>query len=375
MQNVLIVDDEKNFLLGLSEGLSYHAGEFNVVTALNGKKAVEILKSMPVHLVLTDLKMPEMDGFELLAYISCNNPNIPVLVMTAFSNPEIKERLRALSINEYIEKPINYNALLKRILEELSSDSSGHIRGITLAAFMQLIEMERKTCILDVASAGKVGNLYFIKGELIEAVTGDKNGDAAAYEILCWDTAEIEIEPTCSKRKKNITLPLNHILMEAFRLKDERRTVKKPAGEPEEEVVFDFIEQDEELHLSKEVVMSLESHLQTLKEVKGYKASGIMNFTGEMLLSDSSDPNVDLGLVGATFNDIFRSAHEASKKIGLDVCNELVIYTPNGIIVMRCSGVNSKTHFHLISVLANDGNQALMKMQIEKLVPAIMAEL
>ena len=121
--------------------------------------------------------------------------------------------------------------------------------------------------------------------------------------------------------------------------------------------------------------MALEKHLHGLKEVKGFKAAGIMNYTGEMLASESEDTNIDLTLVGATFNDIFRSAHEASKKIGLDACKETVISTPKGVVVMRCSGVDAKSHFHIIGIMANDGNQALMKMQIEKMVPAVMDEL
>jgi predicted regulator of Ras-like GTPase activity (Roadblock/LC7/MglB family) len=100
-----------------------------------------------------------------------------------------------------------------------------------------------------------------------------------------------------------------------------------------------------------------------------------MSFTGEMLAYDSADPKIDLTLVGATFNDIFRSAHEASKKIGLEACRETTIATPKGVIVMRCSGTDAKVHFHLIGILAADGNQALMKMQIEKMVPAVMGEL
>ncbi|MBU0486024.1 MAG: hypothetical protein KKB30_16085 [Proteobacteria bacterium] len=121
--------------------------------------------------------------------------------------------------------------------------------------------------------------------------------------------------------------------------------------------------------------MALETHLAELKEIKGYKAAAIMNFTGEILAYDSIDKNINLDVVGATFNDIFRSAHDASQKIGLEACKETTINTPKGIIVMRCSGVDAKVHFHLIAILVADGNQALMKMKIEQIVPAIMKEL
>ena len=62
--------------------------------------------------------------------------------------------------------------------------------------------------------------------------------------------------------------------------------------------------------------MALEKHLLDIKSVKGYQASGIMHFTGELLAFDSVAPNIDLALVGATFNDVFRTAHEVCDKIG-----------------------------------------------------------
>lgn len=121
--------------------------------------------------------------------------------------------------------------------------------------------------------------------------------------------------------------------------------------------------------------MALEAYLESLKKVNGYKASAIMNFTGEIIAQDSVDSQIDLGLVGATFNDIFRTAHEASTKIGLDACHESVISTPKGVVIMRCSGVEAKVHFHVIVIVAADGNQALIKMELEKMMEPVLAEL
>ena len=121
--------------------------------------------------------------------------------------------------------------------------------------------------------------------------------------------------------------------------------------------------------------MSLESLLSEMKSIKGYKAAGVMTFTGEMLASDSTDPNIDLDVVGATFNDIFRGAHEAAGKVGLKAAKETIIQTPNGTIVMACSGVDSPVHFHVITILDSDGNQALAKLSIDKLMPKILTEL
>lgn len=90
MKNVLIVDDEITFQLTLCDGLKVYDKDFRVLNAENGKKAKEVLDTLPVDLVVTDLKMAEMDGLELLAYMRKNNPYIPVIVMTAFGNPEME---------------------------------------------------------------------------------------------------------------------------------------------------------------------------------------------------------------------------------------------------------------------------------------------
>ncbi len=388
MKNVLIVDDEKTFLLSLKDGLRLHYGsKFTVVTAENGKKAVAVLKANPIDLVVTDLKMPVMDGFELLAYMSKNHPKVPVMVMTAFGNPEIEERLKSLDFIQYVEKPLDFHELASKIIENLEEGSAGHVHFDILPAFMQLAELEKKTYSVEVKAEAKVGHLYFNKGKLVDAETGDERGEQAALEILGWENMSIEIAPASKKRKKTIDLPLNQVLSrlkEGGAIDQNERREKEDVIETEvaEEAEFKEIispssldEQKTPTNLTKEAEMALEKHIEALKEIKGYIAAGIMNFTGEILAYDSADPKIDLSLVGATFNDIFRSAHEACKKIGLDACKEATIATPKGVVVMRCSGTDAKVHFHLIGILAADGNQALMKMQIEKMVPAVMGEL
>jgi predicted regulator of Ras-like GTPase activity (Roadblock/LC7/MglB family) len=118
--------------------------------------------------------------------------------------------------------------------------------------------------------------------------------------------------------------------------------------------------------------MDLEAPLADVKAVKGYLATGIMQYTGELLAGNSVTESINLSIVGATFNDIFRSAHEVCGKIGLDACREMVLYTPRGIVLMLCTGIKSKVHCHLITILSADGNQALAKMQMEKAGPVIM---
>jgi predicted regulator of Ras-like GTPase activity (Roadblock/LC7/MglB family) len=127
-------------------------------------------------------------------------------------------------------------------------------------------------------------------------------------------------------------------------------------------------------HIDQEEVF-LEGCLARLQTVKGYMASAIMTFRGELLASHSSVAQIDLQVVAKTFNDIFKTAHEASEKIGLGACLETVISTPKGTIIMHCSGVDALIHFHLLAIITSDGSLALAKMDLERMTAPILAEL
>jgi predicted regulator of Ras-like GTPase activity (Roadblock/LC7/MglB family) len=121
--------------------------------------------------------------------------------------------------------------------------------------------------------------------------------------------------------------------------------------------------------------MALDTLLNELKDVNGYMASAIMDYTGEMLATHSGSTAVDLEVAGATFNDIFRAAHAAAGKVGFKAATDLIINTPEGTITMMCTGVDQKVHLHLITILAKDGNQALAKMTMHKIAPKAMDQL
>ena len=121
LQEVLIVDDEEPLLLSIAEGLSIYKKCFNLLTATNGIEAVKLIKSSPViDLVITDLSMPKMDGFELIAYINRNYPKIPVIMMTAFGTPKIEEIVQKMGIYRYLEKPLDINVIANNIFDALA---------------------------------------------------------------------------------------------------------------------------------------------------------------------------------------------------------------------------------------------------------------
>jgi len=236
MKSVLLVDDEKNFLLSLADMLKDNEDEFSIKTAGNGKEAAAIIDQDSVDLVVTDLNMPEMDGFELMAHISQRNSELPVIAMTAYGTPEMESRLRNMGAFQYIEKPIDFDSLLRKIKDGLKAGSTkGHVAGISLPSFMQLLELDKKTCTLHINSGKHRGDMFFKQGELISARTGNMTGQDAAFEIINWDNAEIEIENICkfNEEKRDINVPMGFLLIESARVKDE---MNRPAVDQDGEV-------------------------------------------------------------------------------------------------------------------------------------------
>ncbi|MCW8892056.1 MAG: response regulator [Deltaproteobacteria bacterium] len=227
MKKILIVDDEKSFLLSLKDGLSSHKDKFQVLTAENGREAVDVLRSLAVDLLVTDLKLPEMNGFELLAWVSRHQPQLPVIVMSAFGTPEIEARLAKMDTLQFLEKPLDLEMLEEGIFNGLNAGGKRFIRGITLATFLQLMKVEKKNCTLKVTASGQPAYLYIRRGELIDAEVGELGGMSAALEIVSWNDAEIEMDGVCRRQDDVINMPMEHLLIDAFKRKDEAAELEK----------------------------------------------------------------------------------------------------------------------------------------------------
>lgn len=119
MKKILIVDDNKAVLNSISLFISSEFPECGVLKAPDGKQAIETLETVPVDLILTDLNMPVVDGYQLIEWVKRNLPFAPVLAMTAVLTPDVEERLRKLEVPFCIEKPFDLDEALQRISEAL----------------------------------------------------------------------------------------------------------------------------------------------------------------------------------------------------------------------------------------------------------------
>lgn len=424
MYDILVVDDDLFALALLEEQLKGYGDFFTPVYASNGREAVEILSQVEISLLVTDLIMPgEINGWHLIEYIENFHPNIPVVVITGCKDEEKVTELEG-RVREILLKPIRVKQLVKIVTNILNEDiASGNLKGVSVGSFLQLLEMDEKTCLLEVGTSPKnKGLLYIHQGKLYDAEYGDLQEYEAACRLIAMDNVSFKIKalPKLEIRRR-IKAELMSIIMDAMKMKDEVKPGESlelpprtddgenhsgafeadwcqsvrdedeeedegnpaddPIIEPAPEPAAAQVSAAEKINIppascsTEGCTTNLESILKRLRGIKGYKGSGIMDFTGETIAADSPHSHLDLARAGAVFNDVFRSAQETAEASGLHACNELTLKTRDCVIILCASGDESAVPFHLIAVLNKDGNQALTKMQLAKIIPLAAQEL
>ena len=119
MTRILVVDDEPHLCEFLKEDLSQRS--YDVITAESGKEALEKVKIDRPHVMLLDIRMPNMNGIEVLKKAKALDPALAVIMVTALHDEEVAKRAMAAGADDYVTKPINldylYTSLAFKVIE------------------------------------------------------------------------------------------------------------------------------------------------------------------------------------------------------------------------------------------------------------------
>ena len=120
-KRILIIDDEVNVLFVMHDALSRAGDEYEVVSAQNGHEALDKFRAMPFDLVITDLRMPDMDGVELTEAIKTLNPKTVVIWMTAYGCHNVRTAAARLMVYACLDKPVEVAEIWRITREALES--------------------------------------------------------------------------------------------------------------------------------------------------------------------------------------------------------------------------------------------------------------
>ena len=113
---ILVVDDNKDLIYSMKEGLASISKNYDVIGAESGRECLELLKSKSPDLILLDIMMPSMDGWDVCAKIKADKKTekIPIVFLTAKTDP-ISKSMGRLASEDYIEKPFDMSDLKRRV--------------------------------------------------------------------------------------------------------------------------------------------------------------------------------------------------------------------------------------------------------------------
>lgn len=120
---VLIVDDDEDARILLARALARSALPLEVETAGDGRQALDQVAALQPHLIITDVMMPRINGFELCSALRTNpaTAEIPVIMVTALEDNQDRRRGFAVGADDYLTKPFNRAVLTARVAELIAS--------------------------------------------------------------------------------------------------------------------------------------------------------------------------------------------------------------------------------------------------------------
>ena len=133
MVNILVVEDDVKFNQIVCSYLNDSG--YNATGALNAPKAYDLMYNSLYDLIISDIMMPEIDGFELAEAVRSINKNIPILFMTARDDFASKQKGFRLGIDDYMVKPVNIDELVLRVGALLRRANIANEKKLTIGKF------------------------------------------------------------------------------------------------------------------------------------------------------------------------------------------------------------------------------------------------
>jgi len=224
-KHVLIVDDEETLTWSLAKSLSVDRETYEVATANTGEDALSLIREEAFDVVVLDIRLPGMNGLDVLMKIKEIKPAIKVIMMTAYGSSEIKAKAKARGSLFYIEKPFEIDQLRDLIHKALKEGSSrgfdGSITGLQLPDLIQMNCLSQVTTALYVRKGEREGCIYFEDGQMTHAQIGITEGEEALFSILSWQNGSFRFVGGMKAPKVTINTNWEYLLIEGMRKADE----------------------------------------------------------------------------------------------------------------------------------------------------------
>lgn len=351
-KRIVLVDDEEALAWSLGSRLLKAYPTAKIVTAHDGETALEHIFDTATDLLIADIRMPGMNGIDLVLSARARQRELPVIVMTAFKSVDMT-RLDGGPFTGFLEKPFEFEALRALVEEALAPPKvgfSGAINVQTLPDIVQLYVLSSATGVLSVRHKSGEGHLYFEQGAILHAVTQRFQGDEAFYEVMMWSGGEFSMRVGATTQERTIRSHWQELLMESVRRLDEARRSEEPASlrtgwtltPPAHEASIDdsFFEYEATTRripsarvpdvplteLTTEPTMNIKDGLAKLNQIDGFIGAALVDSESGMLLGQEGGGGLNLEVAAAGNTEVVRAKRKTMNNLGLkDAIEDVLI--------------------------------------------------
>jgi DNA-binding response OmpR family regulator len=236
---ILIVDDNETVRTLLK--ISLRGQKFDVSEAKNGLEAYQMLDQVTPDLIISDILMPQMDGFEFCRKVRENGTyaHIPFIFLSSLGEASTELRGYRTGADDYLVKSnLTKQELIKKIEELLSKNQraqnvgskideglSGSIEAMSLIELVQLLSINKKNGILHFTdNKENKGDIFFKDGNISHAFFGQEIGEKAIYEMIVLNEGKYQFNPgdIPAETPVTITAPAMTVIMDCCRIMDEK---------------------------------------------------------------------------------------------------------------------------------------------------------
>ena len=340
---MLLVDDEEDLRWSIVRHFANDRPDLAFLDTGDPREALDHLSSSEVDVLVTDFKMPHMSGLELLLEARRIQPDLPIIFITAFGSPEIREEVARRGAFEFLEKPFATPALLGAIERALAA-SAGGFKGsvqLTLPDLLQLYAFNQSTGMLTVKLKRRQGAIWFKAGRVIRAECGKLRDAEAVTELLGWSGGSFQMDERSPLPSASMNASCDELLLETFRLMDEG--LAHPGADPAQEPPSPTPgPATGPASPRSDTMANVKESLGKLAEVDGFIAGCLVDSGSGMVLGTvGGGPAFNIETAAAGNTEVVRSKRKTMKALGLADRIEDILITLG-------------SQYHLIRPLANN---------------------
>ncbi len=370
-KKILLVDDESLFSSSVREGLEALESSLQVFEACDGIAALEVLDAHEVNVVVSDIRMPRLDGVGLLTEMLNRALDVPVILLSAFRNAENTQRATGMGAVSFLDKPVDYDALIEAIHGALQPRQRSVMRGFALASLLQLVNVDRKSTTLAVHSRGIMGRIFVREGEVIDAWIEDASGHEAFCEIMGLEHPTLELSPLPKGVRRRIKQPLSTLLLEAFREAQSVRgfgDIDSGWNEVIDDLAFDDLGAAEPAtpEVTRIDPAKVECSLRAAGEIKGALGVALVDYASGTTLGMAGQDAIDLEVAAVGNVDVVRAKMRVMEALGIAGEIEDILITLHAQYHL-IRPVTGTTLFLYLAIDIETGNLAMARRRLASL--------